>query len=349
MLVVTSFSASAQVGVEAAIHRGFLMPHRPNMKHLPTGPAHALEVRIVNRTTGSKYWQQLYKRPEVGITIRGFDLANRDLLGYGLGTAGFFSAPVVLTERFRWNLEIAAGLGLVSKPFDYETNYKNIAIGSYLNAFIFLGQHFSYRVSPQFYVTSSMSFNHFSNAAFSLPNLGVNYPMISVGGSWIPERKDTVPVFHPRLPRIENDWSVAVGFGIRETNKPREEKHPAFSLTADRNWGLNRKSSLGTGIDVFYNSVLIASRLVEEGEEVTPLQNVQLGAHLCYRLHVDRMVMMLAMGAYAVDSYKRDGVLYHRAGFRYYFGTQQHWGLNLCLKTHFFKADFFELGATYRF
>lgn len=336
--------------MEASIHRGFLIPHRPNMQHLPTGPAHAIELRLVNRTTGAKEWHRLYKKPEVGLTLRGFDLANRDLLGYGLGLAGYFSAPIILTDRFRWNLELAMGMGLVTKPFDYETNYKNIAIGSYLNIFTFAANHWSYRVTEQFHLIAHLSFNHFSNAAVTVPNQGINYPMIGLGGSWIPpapEVSTSAQVEGDKTEKIPHHWQVAFGTGFRETSRPREKKFPAFSLVGDRMWGLNQKSVVMTGIDVLYNAVLINKRSEKGLEEVTPLENVQLGVHVGYRLHISKLAMFAAMGLYVIDTYKQDGLVYHRAGFQYFF--RERWAANITIKTHYLTADFFELGFAHRF
>jgi len=350
LIALIPFFAKGQfhnLAVEAAFHRGFLLPHRQNMLHLPDGPANALELRLYHRTDGSREWHRNFQSPSVGLTIRGFDLSNREVLGYGLAAAPFFSAPLVQSTRFQWNIEIAAGLGYISKPFDFENNYKDIAIGSYLNTFILLGQRFAYRVSQQVNVSCSMSFNHFSNAAFSLPNLGLNYPMVSLGVGWTPHpAPDTASLNKAAIPKVKSNWLLALTFGLKETFHPRKVKYPTFTFMADRQFGISRKSSIATGIDVFYNAALMANREADS-ISVAPVENIQLGGRVNYQLHIDRLVVLLGMGVYVRDTYKSDGRLYHRAGIRYYLSD--HWGVNLSLKTHFFKADFFEFGLTYKF
>lgn len=192
-----------------------------------------------------------------------------------------------------------------------------------------------------------MSFNHLSNSAYSLPNLGLNYPMISLGAGCTPKPlPDTISLNKDGIPRVKNQWLIALGFGLKETLEPREVKFPAFSLMADRQIGLSRKSSIAAGFDVFYNAALIANRETDT-VFIDPVENIQAGGRINYQLHINRVVILLGMGAYARDSYKKDGFLYHRAGLRYYFTP--HLGMNLSLKTHFFKADFFELGLAYKF
>ncbi|MEZ4722675.1 MAG: acyloxyacyl hydrolase [Flavobacteriales bacterium] len=339
--------SKAQVTVEAHALRGFLLPHRQNMLHLPDGPANAAELRIYKRTNGEKDWHKLYNLPEVGLTIRGFDLANHELLGYGLAFGPFFSSLILHSTRFSWNLEMACGIGLVSKPFDLETNYKNIAIGSYGNAFIMLGQRLNYRLTDYWGIHSSLSFNHMSNAAFAIPNLGLNYPMISIGvsRSFSPSNRIKT-ISKDSVASVSGYWDLALSFGIKETYNPRDVKYPTFNLSFQRCIGLTRKSSVAPGIDVFYNAALKPNFEIS-GDTVSPWQILQLGTRIGYQLNIDRLIVSLSMGVYLKDYYKQDGFLYHRAGLRYYFS--EHWGANLSLKTHFFKADFFELGAAYRF
>jgi hypothetical protein len=344
--LLASLSGKAQLNVEAHALRGFLLPHRQNMLHLPQGPSNGLELRFTKQPSKNKAWSQLYQNPNLGLTIRGFDLANHTILGYGLAVGGIISSPVVTQNRFKWNLEMAAGLGFVSKPFDYKGNYQNIAIGSYVNAYIMLGQKFSYDLSDALELSTTLSFNHLSNAAYSLPNLGLNYSMVSLGiKTKLPPRPSQVPI-SDTLSRINGYWDISASFGVKETFIPRNKKFATYNVSFQKAMGVSKKSSIAPGIDLFYNSALKPAREVL-GDSASGIQILQAGVRVAYQLHIDRLAVSLTQGIYLIDSYKKDGFLYHRAGLRYYLN--QHWGMNLSLKTHFFKADFFELGAAYKF
>ncbi len=337
-----------QFAIEGHYHRGFLLPHRQNMLHLPAGPAHALEARIIIKSDGAKRWHQLYNNPEVGITVRGFDLANHDLLGYGLAVGGFFSAPIYRKKRFTWSLEIGTGLAYTSKKFDADDNYKNIAIGSDLNAYLFLGQKISYNINERIQLSAALNFNHISNAAYALPNLGLNYPMVSLGMQTVLSVQDssnTLVNFGDEN-KIKGYWDVSSSFGVKEIYDPRNTKFATYNLGVQRAVGISKKSSIAPGIDVFYNSALKTVR-ANKGDTVNTLSTLQSGIRVGYQLHIDQFIVSVQLGVYLLDGYKEDGFIYHRAGMRYYLSD--HWGINLSLKTHFFKADFFELGAAYRF
>jgi len=340
------FAQKSPIGIELNYARGVLLPHREIMKHLPQGPAQAMELRIYNQTNGSKAWHNVYNRPQVGVSIKGFDLANKDLLGYGLGIAAYFSSPVISTPQFKWNLEIAAGPGIISKPFDDDDNYKNIAIGSYGNAYVFLGQRFSYQANDQLHVSLAMAFNHFSNSAYSLPNLGLNYPTVSFGIGYQLQKSTTADSLPSAASRQTGKWITAFGLGLKEVSDPKNVKYPAFSLMGERSFGLSRKSSATAGIDFMYNAGLYANRNADSNT-VSAIGNTQLGLKIGYNLHIDEAQIFLQAGWYAIDSYKLDGRFYHRAGIRYFF--TDHFGAHLALRTNLFKADYFEAGMVYRF
>jgi len=350
LLLSISSSLTAQwtaPGFEGNVGRGFLLPHRQNMKHLPQGPAHFLEGRVYHAVNGSKPWHSLFPQAEVGFALRVFDLANVDVLGYGIGGAFYLSAPVVIKPKFQWNLELGAGPGIVTKPFNPSSNYKNVAIGSYGNVFIMLGQRFTYHINERLDVNLNLSFNHFSNAAFTLPNLGLNYPMISSGmGYRLPSNRPDTLFEVKAAEKVKNFWTVGINNGLKEYARPYKAKHPAFVALADYNVGLGRKSSLSLGADVMYNLALLKYRRAI-GQEVTALENTQIGIRAGYNLHVEEMLIFFQIGGYVLDTYERDGWMYNRVGLRYFFTDS--FGANLSLKTHKFKADYAEAGVSFRF
>lgn len=333
-------------GFEGNIGRGFLLPHRQNMQHLPQSAAHLIELRMYRMGDESREWHALYPHAEIGLALRAFDLGNPDVLGFGLGSAIYISTPIVATTKFQWNAELGAGPGMVSKPFDRVDNYKNIAIGSFFNAFIMLGQRFSYRLGDRWDMNVNLSFNHFSNAAYALPNLGLNYPMASAGVKYHVYSKQTDSLPSVPTEAIRNFWTVGIQSGLKEYALPYKAKHPAFITCADYNIGLNKKTSLSIGTDVMYNLALFKYRRAL-GETVSNAENLQVGLRAGYNVHIDKMMIFLQIGGYVLDDYRRDRTVYNRVGMRYFFSES--FGFNLTLKTHLFKADYAELGIAYRF
>lgn len=318
------------------------------MRHLPESAAQVIEFRISKPTLGNEAWQALYNFPSIDFSVRCFDLGNRDVLGYGLGTAFIFSRPFVRTSRWLLNGEIGAGPGFVTKIMDYQSNYKNVAMSSHLNVFFTIGAKLEYKIYDRWYANAALSFNHFSNTAVTLPNLGINYPLLGFGLSYTPATQTAGLNQTPSDTafKIASHWQWSATMGLRQNNISREVRFPAFAGTFERVFGLNKKVSIASGMDIFNNTALLDVRR-ENGKKDDLLSNMQVGAHANYQLHVSDFVLLIGAGLYVIDSHKKDGALYNRAGFKYY--PTDHWGLNVTLKTHKFKADFFEVGVTHRF
>lgn len=352
IIIVFILGSAAQgftqgLGAEMHVARGFLLPHRQNMRHLPEGPAHYGEARLFFQTGSSKPWQRAYNNPQIGLSIRYFDLSNPQILGYGLGMAAYFSSPVLSNDRWGWHLEMGAGPGFISKPFDETNNYRNNAIGSHGNVFVTLGQRFTYSPTSRLDLAMALSFNHFSNAAVALPNLGVNYPMASLGVSYRPEHKNEFKLEENTVQnKIQSAWVIQSAIGFKQAIRPYGGRFGTFSVCGGRMIGLSEKSSITLGGDIFYNNALYHYRKAL-GEQIQPADNFQSGLHIAYGLHIADATVSITMGAYLIDQYKNDGLFYHRAAFRYFF--TEHLGMNLSLKTHLFRADFFELGMAYKF
>ena len=66
---------------------------------------------------------------------------------------------------------------------------------------------------------------------------------------------------------------------------------------------------------------------------------------MSYELVISRLSVIAHIGGYVIDNWKQDGLLYHRLGFNY--RINKHFLANFTLKTHFAKADNFELGLGY--
>jgi hypothetical protein len=325
--------------------RGFLLPHRQNMKHLPNGAAQAFELTVSVEGDGSKPWHHDFKTLRTGLLFKAIDLSNHDILGYGFGLAAFVSGCVYQGPHIEWKADIGAGPGFITKKFDPVTNYKNVAIGSHGNAFITVGTSLLWHFSEDWSAEANLSFNHFSNAAFSLPNLGLNYPMFSIGIShrWKSSSTDSIGAESPASKR--SSWQVGAVSGVKEYPLPYQSKGLSYAVWIEKHFHLLRNSSLSIGSDMMYNAALRQYRSAI-GEPVSTVHNLQLGARLGYALHVGQAQLFLHQGIYLQNSYRADGHLYNRAGIRY--GLTQSLAVHLALKSHLFKADYAELGIVYR-
>lgn len=350
-------SAAAQLPwtVELAPHVGFVAAHREEMKHLQQGHSRALQATISLQGL-HKPWHALYHGPSSGIDLWWLSTGNPQQLGSQYAATFLNELPLNRYARFRegkWqsltprgplhSLSLGIGVGYASKIWDLRDNSQAAVLGSHINAALVVQYRILLLQQSRMRWSAGLRITHLSNGAFQLPNLGTNNLSLFLAASWKTKQVTPQPDAQRPVPKIANVVSVFTGIGAREIHPPTGKKFLAatLSLLAERRF--SAKSSIGCGVDVFYNSSL--PFMIETKQP--QLSNAWVaGAVLGYTLHFDRMELKMQQGFYLRNAYAAAGLLYHRFGLRYHwpsgFFTQ------LTLNSQFAKAQFGEVGIGFR-
>ena len=348
LLFIKGFTQDVEpsFGLKATYHIGAILPHRKEVNEIVEGHTQAYEFSFYRSTIGKKSWQQLYNYPKLGASALAINLGNKRELGMGYGVFPFIEIPFN-NGKISWRLKMGYGLGYVEKPFDRETNYKNIAIGSHYNALIYANLGWLIKLNDAFSTSAGVSIIHFSNASFSRPNLGINILSVNTGISYcFGERKEHIV---NKLSRRPHKWSktVMVGFGLKEIPPVDGPKYFVSSYSFNMIKMRAEKSSYGFGVDLFYNTSL--SKLIEIDSTATSgsLDNFRLGLVGIYSFDFGRISLLIEMGGYLFSKFKSNGDIYNRITTR--FNITDKLFLNVGIKTHFVVADFAEFGIGYNF
>ena len=330
---------------EGQYHYGYIWAHRPRVAHLTTGHTQGFEVSLQSQTDGSKWWHRVHGYPQTGVSIMYFDLAN-PVVGNATAIISYINFPFVRSDHFQFSLQAGAGLGYLSRKFDPVTDHKNMGIGSHVNATIRFAFQTRYRLSKNIYAHLNYGITHFSNAAFRLPNLGINNISLAGGISYCFSEPQKFLV--PEIPTLDKHWMAefVYGTGVKENFPPDGKQFFAHTFYIQVLKILSHKSRVTAGVDGFYDLSLF--RFVDDAVSTGDkhVKTFRGGIHGGYEMQVNRMTLLFHMGYYLVDHTKIDGQFYHRYGLKYALG--KHCFLNLSLKTHWARADYAELGLGYR-
>lgn len=354
IVLCSSFPSSAQqekdysFNLKSQVHYGFIIPHRTGMKNLIRGHVKSLEIHYDIPTYGKKEWQQLYNYPSWGFSWYFADLANSEQLGFATGIFPYINITTIRKKIFQFNYHLGWGLGYFSKPFNQEENYKNIVIGSKLNAIIALGAESKWKISSRASASLGISFTHFSNGSFTVPNLGINIPSVHGGMSYY-FGNTSREYQSDSIVSLQKKYEIAyiAAGGLRAVYPlGSTRRYPAFSLNATFGTARSQKNQFLIGYDLFYNTALFdyferAKIILDSKWEM-----LQTGISLNYMAKISKVSIITGMGIYIYTKYKFDGPFYHRIGMRY--KINEHLFVNVTLKSHFFKADFSEWGIGYR-
>lgn len=355
IFLLSSIYLQAQSSVyenELKIKGGFgtLLPHRSTMKHLHTGHAKALEVSYNFNTYGEKLYHQAYNYPQLGIAAGIYDIGNPEDIGLTYSITPTVSIPFS-KNKFLPQLKIGVGLGIVSKPFGTNDNYRNVAIGSYLNASILFELEKSVRLSEKLKLYYSASMMHYSNGATSLPNLGLNTITFNTGISYAFGQKKNKVLIEEKTIDKTIEFTPFVYGGWRKNTVHVPVRYGVGLVSLEFNKQINRKGNWLFGADLIYNSSVEhldeLNHLEENIDYLKKGSNIQSGIFTGYTFVMDDVELVVQLGMYTYNEYKGRGLLYQRTSVRKHFGDKII--ANVGLKSHLAVAEYVEFGLGYRF
>jgi hypothetical protein len=336
--------------IKPVINTGFVLIHRISIGHLVKGYPINYELNISKPTLGNKLWQLENNKPDLGITLQCLDFRNPSQLGYALTAAPYIEIP--LKERIKTSrliLRLCMGATYITKDFDIQTNHKNIAIGSHVNAFVQFKWFWHLQLTKNLRFEPGFAFTHTSNGKYRNPNLGLNVVSLNAGLNFLipsPSKPSVTTIDSSTKVKSKNELLAfaAIGFNQRyiATN---ELKTFVFSLTYQRNVRNTHKFS--AGFDAYYDQNYFLDYETKLSKEPQGFDKVRVSARVGYSYNVGRISFPIEMGYYLFQKVQPDGFIVSRIGVRYYTacGLIAHFGL----RTHFAVAYTFEYGLGYRF
>jgi len=362
LLVLPTFSFSqdnhrlynTNLFVEGKFHYGFLYAHHLELElfnaHFP-----AFELSIQKQTYGKRKWERAFAYPIIGFTCWYSGLGNSPYLGKAIGLMPFINFPLYRHKDLFFGFRFALGLGILTKKFDRIENYKNIAIGTHLNAAINLMFEVRYRINTWLTASAGISLQHFSNGSLKMPNYGLNAPMINVGLAYWPKQqnKEIGDRFYPPTERfsaiiqrfIECDIGGIVGYKNMEA--VYGENFFVFHLYENTFYQVSRKSKVGLGLDLSYDPSHIKI-LESQGDTLdNNLKILRPGINAAYQLILGKLGFIFNLGLYLGGAERSNGPLYEKFSLQYNFSKNLF--ANVMLKVHFGRADYIGFGIGYKF
>ena len=200
------------------LHFGKMIENFPNFPEIDR--AYYYELNIVRQTFGRKPWNKWYKYPEQGLSIIYGDLGNKDILGQSFAIMPNFTFHLMEHEKWDFEFKLGGGVSYFNNPYNAISNPDNLIVGSKFTSVFFAGLNMERKFSDHFGMKLGGSILHNSNGHITLPNVGVNIPMISVGVSVLPRGEPEIVDPDVEIPENwENDkWKLnaRIGWGIQE-------------------------------------------------------------------------------------------------------------------------------------
>jgi hypothetical protein len=345
---------SSNMMMEAKFHYGFLYAHHLELEmfnaHFP-----AFELSLQQLTYGKHRWERAFNYPIIGLTFFYCGLGYNPYLGEAYALMPFINFPLIKDKNFMLGFRFALGAGYLTERFDRLTNYKNLAIGSHLNAAVNLMFEARYRINYALTVSSGISLQHFSNGSLKLPNYGLNAPLINVGLAYRPVRENRsigdrfFPPTEPFEAIIQRTIEFNVGFavGLKNMKAVVGENYLVYHLSENTFVQVSKKSKIGLGLDLSYDPSQITVLEMQGVTVDNRLKILRPGINAAYELIMSKLGFIFNLGYYLGGMEKTNGPLYEKISVQYNF-VKNFYG-SVMLKVHWGRADYIGWGLGYRF
>ncbi len=337
-----SFYANAQslkgITFEPNLHYGRIIKHTGKFAADIQGNTFGLELNLIKKTYGKQDWQTHQGYPAFGLAVSYFNFGDKKIFGSAFGLVPNFTVKFLQNKkRLHGHFRLGVGAAYLNQIYNVVDNAENNAIGSHLNAMITFRLGTGYRINDKWVLQSSVSYNHFSNGASTLPNLGLNIPTLNIGATYTPQplkKEDFLPTRTPRKRDTRTHISLMQAITLTETITPGGPKYPTHitTLSVGRHLGYANRMSVGFEYEFNYAVYEFMNHIGLFETQAQRRRNASRATFFVVdEVTLGNVSLWFQAGTYLTRSYQQQGVFFTKLGVRYYVPLSQ----AKPLKTHF--------------
>lgn len=330
------------VGVSA--YKGFILRHSPRGRHLAVSHPVGASFYINKHSFGKKYYERAFGLPDAGLALSYFDYRN-PVLGKSILLSTYLLLPIWRFQQSAIKFKIGTGLAYHTNPHDRADNNSNVALGTPVTFSMLGALQYSRQLTERWSGQISLALTHFSNGAYTQPNLGINIPTLRVGISRkiqpVPDEQTQSDPYDE--PFATTYYTVTANYGVRALEYGGE-KIPFVNLGLQTSYRFNPVSAVNLGTDIFFQHLPWKDNQRDDKNK----KSINLGMVAGHELFYGRLSLLTQLGVYIYRSFDDTRPpIYQRYGLR--FAWTEHVLTSFCLKTHLGQAEYIEWGIGLKF
>lgn len=334
----------SNINIGAHYYYGYVLPEYSNFTYLVDAPVQSFTLQISKNTTGKNDWERLYNYPTYGLTLYYSTLGNARVHGSEIALYPYFHLNIVSRKRVNFYNQTGFGVGYITRVFNLDDNYLNVAVGSHVNMHFNLKFGADVELNRKLRWNSGLAFDHFSNGNLSEPNLGINWTALYTGLTWKVghhEEKQAVPLApHQRSVGYEFIYSA----GSKHPRSQDSRLYFTSSATFEVKWKPLRAIHVGAGADIFYDASTESEMLGKDLTNYQKAYDFRTGIHISQEFVYDRFSIMIQEGIYLLMGDKvNNKVMYNRWVVRYEIRRPVF--VQIAMKSHLHILDYPEFGV----
>lgn len=335
-----------------------------------------IELGLTYQTDGSRKWHSIYYYPQAGVSLIFGELGNNEVFGQNISILPHLSFTHFRNRMFKLETGIGFGFSYFNRIYDATDNPDNLLIGSAVTNITCGSASLKINISDRMILKGGISFLHFSNGHYQLPNIGLNCPAANLGVKYYLNTKPVIPLREKPEPYKGNIlFNVRLGFGMHEfgvATKPLGgPKYPIYMCTAFVSRRYTRINNVHAGLFIHYYTSFYDYIIDQEMYDSNrSLNSMCLSAFLGHEFLIGRIGLVTQCGFNFYNPFPKDYILLtqdkldiaevlenyisNKLGMQYYFSGPSETNRNklfvgLYIKAKFGVADFVEYAIGYSF
>ncbi len=358
LLSLATQTADAQnlkgISFEPSFYYGSIIRHNDRFQTPITGNTAGAELNITIQTYGKKDWHERQHYPKFGLAISYLNFGDPAVFGAAIGALPNLSLQFLQKNRFYAEFRVGSGLAWLNRPYNPATNPENNAMGANLNTIFNFRLSGNWQFNDKWTLLSAASLTHYSNAASTLPNLGINIPAFNLGIKYTPQPLAKADYIHSsKSPEKDKriHFGVYQGIAFKESQAAGGPKYTVLATRLSAHRYMSHNNRLHTGFEYEYANHTLAFiqhiGLFDTDEERR--KNAQRAMFfVADEIGFGRTSIWLQVGTYFTRSYQQPWFLYTRLGMRYYpFIARKGYPrvhIGLYMKSHKEVAEYVDYG-----
>lgn len=343
--------------IEPGFRLGRTLPFDSDDSYLWNQPVVGADLRLGIKTDGSKEWHSLFNQPSYGLALRYeynygtvHDESDSPRFGSDVALFAFYDGTIFEAKRFKFDYTLGGGIAWWFFCNDPEVGTQdNRFIGSHLNIHINLDLGFSYYLSPQYDLYLRGGLAHSSNAAYKLPDRGVNSLTGIVGVRYHFSEREQIEAYNgPKEDYPRHILHIADGIGLIESTV-NHKYMVCNTLQFGYSYRYRPKFRAGVGIDIMYNPEYKAI-FINHGNEAdyTWMNAWNLAGYGSVEVLYNRFIFHFALAGYFYRGGAPDNLIgaykpfYERLGARFYVDKHKRQFVGVTAKLHIGVIDYLE-------
>jgi len=335
-------------------HRSFVIQHTPKLKDEVTrSNPWCVEADINWHLRKRDTWNYCYCYPRTGFTLRYTNFDFPEVLGHAISVYPFIEPYIRPEKPLSFAIRFGIGPAFLTTVYDEETNPDNLFFSSHISFIALLNFSCNYRVSERVNLRLAGNFNHISNAGYSEPNLGINFPSVNAGfdysftkPNFIAWDKDPSVVMVDR----KNRFDIVAGISAKPIDEGKYEKrYPVYGFTLNYSRAVGRIFALAGGVE-YVNDLSLEARIRRLGlvdGDGEYIDHNRAGALAGIEWLFGKFIFYQQFGYYLYADFKEKGDFYQRYGLNFKISDHIFAGLNI--KAEAQDADYMDARVGFYF